>query len=276
MLTIFRSSLSRSWGQILGWGLSLAALGGLMLQFYDTLAAQQEQLSKMIQAYPPAIMSFFGNMNLIFTPAGYLDTEFFSYMPIVLGIFAILIGGTILAGDEESGILDLILAHPVSRSGIFWGRLGAFLVSLILILVISWAGFAIGLTRIQMNLTIGQLALPFLSLFALMVFFFAFTLLLSMLLPSSRSALMTAGIILVAAYFVSSLARVSKELADVAKLSPMNYYQGGLAANGMNWGWFVGLLVAALVLVLIAWQLFEHRDIRVSGEGSWKLALKTG
>ncbi len=276
MFAIIRSSLSRSWGQIFGWGLSLALLGGLMLLFYDTLAAQQEQLSKMIQAYPPALMSFFGNMNLIFTPAGYLDTEFYSYMPIVLGIFAILVGGAMLAGDEENGTLDLILSYPVSRTGVFWGRLAAFVVTLILILALAWAGFVIGITRTQMNLSPGTLALPILSLFALMLFFFALTLLLSMLLPSSRSAMMTSGVILVAAYFISSLARISDQLKTAAKLSPVNYYQGGLAANGMDWGWFIGLVAVAIVLSLVAWQLFQRRDIRVSGEGSWKFIPKMG
>src|SRR5262249_52774791 len=39
------------------------------------------------------------------------------------------------------------------------------------------------------------------------------------------------------------------------------------AVNGLNWTWFFGLLVAALVATGLAYALFELRDIRVAGEG---------
>jgi ABC-2 type transport system permease protein len=51
----------------------------------------------------------------------------------------------------------------------------------------------------------------------------------------------------------------------------MKYYQGGLAIRGMNWEWFAGLMIAAAVFALLAWWLFLRRDIRVGGEGGWKL-----
>jgi hypothetical protein len=40
----------------------------------------------------------------------------------------------------------------------------------------------------------------------------------------------------------------------------------------MDWGAFTGLLGISLVFILIAWWQFLHRDIRVGGEGEWRLA----
>ena len=271
MFTIFRHSLSRSLGTILGWGLSLAVLGGYLILFYDTLADQQAQLTQLISQYPPELMAMFGGMEDMFTPHGYINVEFFSYMPLILGIYMVLSGSGLLVGDEESGTLDLVLAHPVSRTAVFWGRLLSFTVSVLAILLIAWAGFVVAAPSTKLNIPPAELALPFLSLFALLALFGDLALLLSMLLPARRIAAMIAGLLLVASFFITTLARLDEKLVDLAKLSPLNYYQGGMALQEMEWGWVAGLLGAAVVFTLLAWWRFERRDIRVGGEGGWQL-----
>jgi ABC-2 type transport system permease protein len=84
---------------------------------------------------------------------------------------------------------------------------------------------------------------------------------------------MAGGLLLVASFFVTSLARIDESLEGVARLSPLNYYQSGQAILGLNGEWIVGLLVASAVFVLLAGWRFERRDIRVGGEGSWRLPL---
>jgi ABC-2 type transport system permease protein len=273
MITIFRHALARSWGQILVWGLCLALLGMFLVPFYDTMASQKEQLIGLLQSYPPELMSFFyprGDASTMFTPEGYLTIEFFSYMPLIVGIYAILVGSGLLAGDEENGTLDLVLAHPVSRAALFFGRLLAFAVATAVILFIVWLGFVIIMNWSTLKVDWGKMALPFLSLLAAMLFFGTLALLLSMVLPSRRAAAMVAGILLVASFFITSLARVDKNLETVARFSPLNYYQSGEAVKGLNGEWFWGLLVCAALLTVLAWWRFGRRDIRVGGEGSWR------
>jgi ABC-2 type transport system permease protein len=273
MFTIFRNALSHYRGQILGWGLSLAAICLLFTRFYHTIEAEKEQYLKIMDAYPKELMAFFGAGEAmeIFTPAGFLNLEFFSYMPIIIGIFAILAGSGMLAGDEENGIMDLVLAHPVSRSMLFVGRTLAFMVATLGIMVLTWIGFLIGMPGSGMGLNALEIALPFISLFAILLLFGTLALVLSMLLPSRRMAAMTSGILMVASFFISALANLDKTLEKIAKISPMNYYQGGLAINGVKWSWVFGMLGISLIFVLISWWCFERRDIRVGGEGNWQL-----
>jgi ABC-2 type transport system permease protein len=273
LLTVFRNALARYRGQILGWGLSLAALSLLMASFYDTIAAQKDQYMKLLEHYPKEILAFLGTSDFMemFTPAGYLNMENFSYMTIIVGIFAVLAGSGMLAGDEESGTLDLVLGHPVSRTALFIGRFLAFLVATIGILVLNWIGFLIGMPGSGLGLNPVQIGRPFFSLFAVLILFGTLALVLSMLLPSRRMAAMTSGVFMVASFFITALAQLDANLEKVAKISPMNYYQGGMAINGVKWSWVVGLLGVSLLFVLIAWWRFERRDIRVGGEGGWRL-----
>ncbi|MGQ0600071.1 MAG: ABC transporter permease [Anaerolineales bacterium] len=274
MLTILAHAFSRSRGTLLGWGIGLGLLGAYLMPFYDTLVEQKDSLEQLLSSYPPEMLAFFGdtsNMTAMFTPEGYLGFEFFSYLPIILGLYAVLAGSGLLAGDEENGALDLLLAHPVSRSGMFVGRWLAFVLTVAGILSLAWTGLVIGRNWSTIELSNVALARPFLSLGAELLVFGALALLLSLLLPSRRLAATTAGLSLVASFFVTSLARINDDLDLLAKFSPLNYYQSGEAITQLNLEWLGGLLAVALALSLLAWWRFERRDIRVGGEGGWQL-----
>jgi ABC-2 type transport system permease protein len=267
----FKHSLRRLRGQIIGWSIGLTLYGLMMISLYDTLQGI-EGLAEIIASYPPELMAFFGDMAAIVTPAGYLDIYYFSYMTLIIGIFAIGAGAGLLVGDEEKGILDLVLAHPISRTALFWGRLLGLVTATIIILLIGWLSWAIPAGGTGLNVTRVQLLQPFLPLLAVLLLFAALALLLSMLLPSARLAGMVTGALLVANFLLDALAQLNEELESVVRLTPLYYYQGGSAIHGIEWEWLAGLLLVAALLAVAAWALFQRRDIRVGGEHSWRLA----
>jgi len=269
MGTIYRYALRRARGQVLGWGLPLGLFSLYLASFYQTIAQQREQFEQLLQYYPKELIAFFGNVETILTPEGYLSVEMFSYMPLVLGIFAVLAGSGLLVSDEEKGTLDLILAHPVSRTALFVGRLLAFVTTTVIILALMWLGLVTASTWSPLGVGAGRLALPFLSLLAILLFFGTLALLLSMLLPARRLAAMGAGILLVGNFFLIGLANINDDLKPIARLTPLHYYQSGEAIGGLNGRWVAGLLAVALLFALLAWWRFQRRDIRVVGEGGW-------
>lgn len=271
MTTIFRYTLRRFRGQILGWGIALALLGVLLISMYDSFAGEQEQLTELLALYPPEISAFLGDLSTFGTPEGWVSLEFFSYMPLILGIFGVLMGSGLLVSDEESGTLDLIMAHPVSRTALFMGRLLAFVTATVAILAIAWLGLVIPMNWSSVDIGWGRMWLPLLSLLAQLLVFGTISLLLSMLLPSRRMAATTGGLLLVASFFITGLAKINQALEPVAKLSPLNYYQAQDAFQGLNGAWLAGLLGSAVVFAALAWWRFQRRDIRVGGEGGWRL-----
>jgi len=271
MATVFRYALRRFRGQILGWSIALALLGVLLVSMYDMIAAQQEQLEDLLKLYPEEFTAFFGDFSSFGTPEGFLSVELLSYMPLILGIFAVLTGSGLLVSDEENGRLDLIMAHPVSRMALFLGRLLAFVVAAVAILAIAWLGLVVPMNWSSMGIGWGRIWLPLLSVLAELLLFGAMALFLSMVLPSRRLAATTAGLLLVASFFITGLAKINQDLEPVAKLSPLNYYQAQDAFHAFNGAWLAGLLGSAVVFTALAWWRFQRRDIRVGGEGGWRL-----
>jgi ABC-2 type transport system permease protein len=271
MLTVLRFSLARNRGQILGWGLTLFALGLMMVSFFDTIEQAQDQFNQLLEVYPEEFLAFFGDITAMTTPKGYLEVELFSYLPLILGIFAAMGGSGLIVGDEEGGRLDMILGQPVSRSSLFFGRLLGLIITSVLISAFGWLGIVIPMSWSSMEIGLGELILPFIAVLAVIWVFGTFALLLSFLMPSRRLAGMLSGVLLAVSFFLTGLSRLSEDLEPLADFSPMTYYQGGDAFNGLNWEWNGGLIAISVLFILLAWWAFVRRDLRVGGEGGWKL-----
>ncbi len=270
MFAEFKHTLRRLRGQMIGWGIGLALYGLMMVSLFDSIV-NIEGFAEMIAKYPQELIAFFGDMLAITTSKGYIDIYYFNYMTVIVGIFAVGAGASLVVGDEEKGILDLVMAHPISRTAFFWGRLLGFVAAMVVILLVGWLSWLIPSGSSGMELTWIELLRPFLPLFAELFLFGALALLLSMLLPSVRMAGMVTGGLLVANYLLIGLSNINQGLKSFVELTPLYYYQGGKAITELNWGWLAGLLAVSLLFALVAWWRFQRRDIRVGGEGGWRL-----
>jgi ABC-2 type transport system permease protein len=272
MFAEFKHTLRRKRGAIIGWGIGLALYGILMVSMYDSIAGV-EGMQELLKSYPKELMAFFGGIDItsITTARGYVDLYYFAYMPVIVGIFAAVAGAGLLVNDEENGILDLVLAHPVSRTALFWGRLLGFVAATLLILLASWLSWVVPAGSTSMNLSWIEFLQPFVPLFAELLLFGTFALLLSMVLPSARAAAAITSGLLVGDYLLLGLANLNTDLKSIVQYTPLHFYQGGKAIDGLNWGWVASLLGVSLAFSLLAWWRFQSRDVRVGGEGGWRL-----
>jgi ABC-2 type transport system permease protein len=270
MFTPFKHTIRRLRGQIIGWSIGLALYGLLMTYIYGTMFGTID-LVALMQNYPQEFMAFFGGMDRIGEPAGFLDLYFFGYMPVIVGIFAIGAGASLLVSHEEQGILDLILAHPISRTGLFWGRFLGYASAIAIVLVVSWLSWLIPVGAGGLGLPWNELLLPYLPLLGALLLFGALSLLLSLILPSSRLASMLSAALLVGNYLMAGLSNMNADLKAAVEYLPLHYVQGGDAMSGLKWDQMAIVFGAALLCASLAWLLFLRRDIRVGGERSWSL-----
>jgi ABC-2 type transport system permease protein len=268
--------MRRSAGAILIWGMALFLLAWPVVLAYDVVQKEQQKIKEVAKNFQIFFAAMGGDLDRITHPSEYLTLRFFSFMPLILGIFAILSGTGLTAVDEEKGTLDLILAHPVTRTSVFLGRFLAMLLTLLIILIVSWAGLVMWMARTNLRdqITPGQMVLPYLSLLAELLFFGTLAMLLSLIMPSRRQAATAGGVFLVGSFFITMFARIDPSLEWIARLSPLSYYQSGQAVLGLNLNWLGGLFLLAVCFTFLAWYGFERRDIRVAGEGVWQWPFK--
>jgi ABC-2 type transport system permease protein len=75
----------------------------------------------------------------------------------------------------------------------------------------------------------------------------------------------------VANFLLVGISNINTDLEPLYQVTPFYFTQGAKAIENMDWGAFIGLLGVSAVFILLAWWQFQRRDIRVGGEGGWRL-----
>ena len=117
-IELFRRGFLDQARTLIAWCVGLSRSTALLLAAVFPSLKGSGDLNDLIEKYPEALKSFFGlsaGVDLT-TGAGFLDTELFSFMLPLFGlVLAIGSGARTLAGEEESGRLELLFAYPLRR-----------------------------------------------------------------------------------------------------------------------------------------------------------------
>ncbi len=273
MFAEFKNTLKKLRGTIIGWSIGLLLYDMMMSSFYSSIGQMGDQMLQMLDSYPQEMLAFFPSIDKFTSPVGYIDTYFSSLMSIIVGIFAVSACAKLIVGDEEKGTLDLVISHPISRTGLYWGRVLAFGTAAILILLTAWLGWLIPAENAGFELNALDFLLPMLPLFAVLMLFGSVAILFSMLLPAARLSSSLAAALLVANYLLIGMSGLNEDLKPIFEVTPLHFYQGAFIIEDPNWGWLLGMIGISLVIFAITWGIFQRRDIRVGGEAGWRLSL---
>ncbi|MFC0682650.1 ABC transporter permease subunit [Lysobacter korlensis] len=114
-LPVLRRSLLDSWRSLLGWALGITAALLLYLPLFPSIGGNG-QMQQIIEGLPPELVKTLG-YEQIATGSGYTQGTFYGLIGFLLLVIAATSwGSSAIAGAEESGRLELALAHAVGRT----------------------------------------------------------------------------------------------------------------------------------------------------------------
>jgi ABC-2 type transport system permease protein len=248
----------------LWWSLGLVGFVAMIVSVWPTVHSNPS-LNKLAQDYPEALQAFlaFGGTVDYSSPAGYLGIELFSLMvPLLLLVAAIGTGAATVAGEEERGTLELLLANPVSRTKIVLEKTGALVAELVGLGFVLWLSLWIGALIANMDISAGHLAAATLSAVLLAVAYGAIAILLGAATGKRSVAIGLTAAAGVAAYLVNGLAPLVHALEPLQKLSPFYHYAvGDPLRNGLSFTHLAILVAIAVVAIALAPYLFSRRDV---------------
>lgn len=267
---MFRSLVGKTLGDSMRgypwWLGGLFAYVVLISLVYPFLEERGEALQELLENYPEALLAAFGiDPSLsIASVEGFLATYVFGWMvPLFFLVFAISYGARAIAGEEETGTMDLLLANPVRRSSVVLAKFAALGILLAGLSVALFAGVLVGGLIVGWELELGRLAAASLSGALLGLLFGGVTILIGS--GTGRRA-MTSGIataLAFAAYLLFTMGGLVDELATAVKLSPIWLYAGTeTIVEGLAPAKASVMAIAGLIAGGLASFLFEHRDVR--------------
>ena len=248
---------------LLGWTIGATAVGVMYAAFYPAIKAPE--YAEMMESFAPEMMEALGFTDIV-SPAGYLGSTTFGILgPVLLIIFGAWFGTRAVAGDEDAGKLDVLLAHPVARWQIVVQRFGSLVVAAIGICLVLFAA----LVAISGPAEFGEIGTANLfagamHLAALTIFFGSLALAIGAATGSRGLATAVVAIVGVVGYFGNTMSSQIPEIAWARDISPFHYYAGGRPlANGLQALDLAVLAAVTIVVVAIGTVAFNRRDVAV-------------
>ncbi len=263
MKPIIRWSLwERRWGA-LGWSIGISAYIAVNIMVYSSISGQAKALNQALNNLPAGAKALFGGSDFL-SPIGYLNSKlYYLILPLLFIMLALTLTRHLLSQEEDSGTLELLLARPISRGRLLLAKLlasfiilvGVGIVTLLVTIIcaesthygIAWLRLAEATTMtVLMSLLFGAVAWMLVGLGRF----------------GKLTSLAAAGALALASYLFSSLEGFASWLEWPAKLLPYHYYQPTAILQGTyNWWNAVGMAIATLVLLALAYLAFRHRDL---------------
>jgi ABC-2 type transport system permease protein len=257
---VFTKSLWDARRSLTGWTLAIVGVGAMYGAFWPSV--QSPALAQAMEAYPKAIKDAL-DFDLL-SAAGYLRGSVYGLLvPLLVAIFAIATGTRAVAGDEEAGTLDLVLAYPVGRAHLALQRFGALIVELGIVCFVMFLAMVAmtgpfgfdGISAAEFAATNLQLALFGICFGALAFAIGAAT-------GSRALALWVSAAVAVLAYVAKALLPQVQGLGWARDLSPFQWFIGGdPLSNGLQIGSCLLLLGTAAALVALGTTTFTRRDL---------------
>ncbi len=106
------------------WTFGITLLVTIMAATYPSIRDTGDALDEYVASLPEGLRQAFGLEGAsIASPEGYLTSQLYSNMyPIVILILALGLAAWAIAGSENDGSLELVLANPVSRTRVALAR----------------------------------------------------------------------------------------------------------------------------------------------------------
>ncbi len=261
--SVFERTFHEQRRALVGWTASLVLLALAMTAMYPTIRGNQ-QLVTLHETYPKALRSLFGISDLA-SGVGFLRAEIFSLVgPLLVIILAVLWGSDVIAGEEDRGTIDILMANPISRRRVVLEKWAALLVGIAVAGVGLAAGLAIGISAVDIHVGWQVVAAATVA-----------TVLIGMLFGTTALAIgaatghrglargMTAALAVIA-YLVSSLSDLVTWLRPIRLASPWYHALGTDPLTSGFLPWHLLLLMALTALAAYGGIVaFERRDLAV-------------
>jgi ABC-2 type transport system permease protein len=202
----------------------------------------------------------------------YMASTVTNLVPVILGIFAVINGTGTLAGEEDEGLLELIVTLPIHRWKILTVKAVTLGVALFVILAIVSGGAALTLlaieSQIDTDVTPMEVFVGLLVAWPLVMALGMISMFLGAFCPNRRIAVGISTAVVLISYLGSNLSGMIESLESIAWLFVFNFYDATAEAleQGQQRRDILALLGIILVMYALALFFFHKRDITV---GAW-------
>lgn len=263
MRSVFAKSLHDQRRAVAGWGIGLALLVLLVSALWPSIRNMPD-LDAFLSNYPETMRRLF-NLQDFGTGTGFVNAELFSALvPILFLVYGIGRGARAIAGEEESGTLDVLLVTPVTSTRLVLEQAAALLAALLTLGGVLYVSVLAGSWVFGMGVNPVDLGAAALATVGLAFEFGCLALAVGAFTGRRAAAIGISSACAVAAY----LLYVAGELVEAVRpWQPLSPFDQALSDGPLGAGFrfaYLAMPAAAALFLAAALPVFARRDIAVA------------
>jgi ABC-2 type transport system permease protein len=268
LANIFAKSLRDNRAGIVAWGTGVGLLMVATASQYATIIgpagpARERLAAETAKAFQ-AFSFLLGDITSLDTMGGFVTTRVIGEMPVIFGLWAAVVAAGLIRGEEQDGALDVLLSTPHSRRSALGQKAAALLVALLIALVLTILGLELGAITGGEPLPLDGLFLTMLNVLAVSAFWGVLGLLICQFTITRRTASSITGALIFGTYLLNNTLGSISGLEWTAWIMPFHYYAVSkplVPGRAMEWGAWLALVAATVLLLALTSLIFERRDI---------------
>jgi ABC-2 type transport system permease protein len=243
---------------------ALLAFAGLVIGLFPSIRESGVDFETYVESFPPEVQrAFLGEVTNFTRIEGFLAVELYQWLwLLVLGVYFAYAAASLVAGEIESGTIDLLNVNPISRTRVVVGKFLSLVPAVVLVNAVTLLGTYVGVGLIGEDIEIWNLLL----LHGLSVVYLlacaGLGLVASVVFDVVRRAQAAAGGGVFAMFLVDTLT-LETDYEWIGDPAFSRYFEPTaiLVEGDVDWGGIATLLVVIVALVVVSAEYFERKDI---------------
>ena len=251
--------------KLLGWTIFASIL--LMIYALSVYPSFRDntEINRFVDALPETMKSFFSiSGNLYGTGAGYLNAELYTMMvPIVVMIVGLALASGTIAGEEDSGRMDLLMSGPITRAQMYLERAAGTITAIALVAIALMLMIMVGNVVINLDIPLSHAAGASFMVWLYGVYYAGMAMAIAGFTGMTGVARGVTSAVAIGSYLMQSLSGIEPSLERFARFTAYHHYMAHTPlVNGVDWGDASMLIVGSAVWFALGLAGFSRRDLR--------------
>lgn len=255
-----KTLFDKRWSTLI-WFIAITLFCLLVITLFPTF---KDSFGEALKDTPESLKNLLGEAADYQNINGYIDIQVINQMVFLTLIMGVILGTSLLGGEESDGRLQTLLAQPVSRSRVYWHKF----IALKLLILLATLGVFIGTVGGALiigevnNLEIVRLLEATLMTWLVTLVFGTLAFAVGAMTGKKGMSGIVAGFLAFATFMVTTLAATATVLKSVNHLSPFKYFNTpSVMKTGLDLSNLAVLLVIIVILAVAGWIFFTRRDV---------------
>lgn len=262
---LYLKELKRNRKNLITWSAITVGFTVLLLAIYPSMEDMGKDLTTMMEKLPAELGKALGmDANTWSNVLGFYSTYFGIYIVLLIGIFTMSTGATIISKEERDGTSEFLFTKPITRATIFKTKTTALFTLMAIIIIVQLLSAIVMLLVVGKNVDWHALAVMQFHGIILILFFTCLGQLISFYFEPKRNFMgMVVGIIF-GCYFINAISKTSESVEWLGYISPFHYLDFTPLDPGydVNWIGTSSIVAISIGLVMYSKSLLLKKDLR--------------